>query len=294
VNFNKMFFIFTLLTILFLSISSISANDVNNSECVDDLDVSDDIVYDNVISDVSDDVVYDNVISEVNSLETNKYYVNSSVDRSGDGSENNPFKTIKEAILIANESKNVEIYIASGVYNNTGNATVGDLNLNVALNHSSGGSLSFIGYGNSKPIIDGLAGNRFLTIGSSANVSVNNLNICNGFVSNSYGAGISNAGFLTIVNCVFVGNKANSGGAIYSSKNMGVYNSSFVNNSGSREYGAIYISTAWNSFSSRFIIDGCNFTDNEGRSRGSAISFYGKDIDENLVNNCLFDYDRIF
>ena len=288
-NFNKMFFIFTLLTILFLSISSISANDVNNSECVDDLDVSDDIVYDNVISDVSDDVVYDNVISEVNSLETNKYYVNSSVDRSGDGSENNPFKTIKEAILIANESKNVEIYIASGVYNNTGNATVGDLNLNVALNHSSGGSLSFIGYGNSKPIIDGLAGNRFLTIGSSANVSVNNLNICNGFVSNSYGAGISNAGFLTIVNCVFVGNKANSGGAIYSSKNMGVYNSSFVNNSGSREYGAIYISTAWNSFSSRFIIDGCNFTDNEGRSRGSAISFYGKDIDENLVNNCLFD-----
>ena len=50
-------------------------------------------------------------ISAVSAENTTQYYVDSSVDVSGDGSQSAPFKTIEEAVNVVDETKTTEIYV---------------------------------------------------------------------------------------------------------------------------------------------------------------------------------------
>ena len=78
-----------------------------------------------------------------------KYYVDSNVDETGNGSQSSPFKTIKEAIAVVNEANATEVYLADGVYNSSG-----DRFLDIRFNHVKyGGNLTILGSGNNT-IID--------------------------------------------------------------------------------------------------------------------------------------------
>ena len=105
-----------------------------------------------------------------------KYYVNGSAAVSGNGSIDSPFQSITEAVALANGFQNVEIYIASGRY------VFNDYTISISLNHEDGeGSLSFIGYGDTKPIIDAndTSTRRVLELGQNSNVIFRNISFVN-------------------------------------------------------------------------------------------------------------------
>ena len=82
-------------------------------------------------------------ISAVSAENTTQYYVDSSVDVSGDGSQSAPFKTIEEAVNVVDETKTTEIYVnGSGTYKLKNTLTLN-------FNHNNT-NLSFIGVNNPK------------------------------------------------------------------------------------------------------------------------------------------------
>lgn len=122
-------------------------------------------------------------------------------DTNGDGSNINPYQTIKKGLETTNNNTGT-IHLLSGTYN-----TTGDHGLTVNK------SLNITGSGQDNTIIDAGNHNHIFIIQDWATVNILQITLKNG--SGSYGGSILNRGNLTLENCTFTGNRAsNAGGAI--------------------------------------------------------------------------------
>lgn len=200
------------------------------------------------------------------------YYVsNSGDDDTGDGSQDNPFKTIKKAI---NQGFAVSIYptimIMEGTYTGVGNTN---------LSFSDLGILNIIGVYN-KTIIDGESSNWGFRFGDYIQSNIVNMtfNNCNSSDYNYYSA-IYAFGVTNIINCIF---KNNNGpysllDLYYGSK---IINSTFINNNATSTYNLVSISNG--------LIENCLFINNSApRAIVSGSNNYVKNC--SFINNTLTD-----
>lgn len=205
-------------------------------------------------------------------------------------------QSIKNAIETVNE--NGVVKIADGQYTGENNRNI-DINKNMKIQGQS-----TIG-----TIINGTSADRIFTIQSGKNVSIQNLTITNGHVTNDNGSAILNNGILTVNRCNFTNNTAEanpgdlgSGGAIYNSGNLTVSNSIFTGNTANAGGGIFNDNGTLTVTGSKFIentaswygagiatigvdgivtVTGCKFLENSGR--GIAI-----DSSMVIVTNCTF------
>ena len=218
------------------------------------------------------------------SSELKKYYVDSSVETSGDGSESSPFKTINESIGIINENETVEIYIASGVYN-----SAGDYNLELR----TPASISFIGADKSTTIVDMLNENKFARcFKTGINLVLKDLTLVNAYSPDMEGAFIIGGGNLTIDNCNFA-NSTGYQGLISTSKNLTIINSNFENLKASYDYsqGGLIRFYQYSGNNDVIVIDNCEFNNVTGGNSGAGdiLYCYGSSIGIVNVTNSVIE-----
>ena len=157
-------------------------------------------------------------------------YVNDTGDDSNVGSAESPYATIGKAIKDVNTSDIAFIHLSEGTF-----ASDDDSNINLGSfqQKNNGGSLTFIGAGADKTIIDGQDYFKFATLGYNTNITLKDITFTN-FKGYSGGVIQSYGGILTIENCVFKDSQATGtqGGAISITNNNGVLtvkDSQFIN-----------------------------------------------------------------
>ena len=143
------------------------------------------------------------------------YVSNSGSDTDGDGSQSNPFKTIKTGIL--NVYSGGRLHIADGTYN-------GENNTNIIIDKD----ITIIGQSREGTIINGTDSAQIFQIQEGITVKVQSLTFANG--NAAHGGAILNYGTLTVENSNFTGNNATYGGAILNLGNLTVINSYFTAN----------------------------------------------------------------
>jgi CSLREA domain-containing protein len=116
-------------------------------------------------------------------------------------------------------------------------------------------------------------GLQVMEVAGGATLNLNNLSIANGFTFFA-GAGIDNAGTLTVANSVFSGNSAIFGGGIFNSGVLTVTNSTFSGNRGSPPSGRNGAGGAIYNAGTTKIINS-TFSGNFGLASGGAIANVG-------------------
>lgn len=159
-------------------------------------------------------------------------------DENGNGSFNNPYATIANAIAkSAGNVYNLKVYLLDGIYSGAGNT-------NISLPSSMNIQIAAIG---SKVIIDGSGSNWFAANERSISgfkYALSNLNLINfkakstGYKKENNIGVISNYADLTIDNCIFK-NIAGSSISNYDLANLKVINSSFVDSKHLGFYGGV-------------------------------------------------------
>ncbi|BBL60983.1 hypothetical protein MARBORIA2_18890 [Methanobrevibacter arboriphilus] len=230
------------------------------------------------------------IISIATVSAASEIYVSPDGKDSNIGTNSSPKLTIKNAVNVATSGDNIKL--KNGTYNLSG-----DYNIVLSKN------LTFIG---ENAIIDAQRKSNMFKIQPGANVTFINITFINGL--DYQGGSISNKGFLTVKNCVFKNNTANTasgGGAIHSNGTFLVENSTFINNYAGYSGGAIY-----NDGSDNSIIKDSNFINNSAYQHGGAMdNVYGSNItiiNSSFINNSVvvsgggalylhdFDGDDIF
>lgn len=159
-------------------------------------------------------------------------------DENGNGSFNNPYATIANAIAkSAGNVYNLKVYLLDGIYSGAGNT-------NISLPSSMNIQIAAIG---SKVIIDGSGSNWFAANERSISgfkYVLSNLNLINfkakstGYKKENNIGVISNYADLTIDNCIFK-NIAGSSISNYDLANLKIISSSFVDSTHSWFYGGV-------------------------------------------------------
>ncbi len=204
---------------------------------------------DNELQSVSVTVIGD---AEIKSI----IYVNSSNgdDRSGDGSKDNPVKTIARAIALVEENGTI---IMNGVFKGNGNTRLG-----IA---SSINNITFVGVNNT--IIDGEHRYWIFSI-TDGTFTFANLTFQNAYYA-GYGAAIRNqAGYLYVENCTFNDNVAQGSSAIDNTGYLVVIDSDF-----NRNIATVYDGGALSSSWEAYIINS-TFTNNRAYQNGGAMKNY--------------------
>ena len=158
--------------------------------------------------------------STVSAVDDIQYYVDSGVDESGDGSLNNPFKTIEEAVNNVDESKTTEIYV-----NGSETYTLKDT-LTLNYNHNKT-SLSFIGLNN--PTIDTSIA-LFKVTNANSNIIFSNLTFTSSSNTNQI-LSQSGGNNVTFNNCIFEDIRLGNSNGLLRGENsyLTIYNSQFLN-----------------------------------------------------------------
>ena len=194
------------------------------------------------------------------------YYVNGSYTGTSNGTLENPFKTVKDAINYSNLfNLNATIYIMEGTYY--------DVNMTVANN------LTISAYEGANVILDGNKNGYIFD--ASKKLTIIGLTLQNGTGkgsnSNSIGGVIISNDDITIINSKFINNTAKTGGAIYASTNVNIINSTFINNTAIADGGAI------------LCIENCNIVnssyDNNKALTGGAIYTFNNQISYSIFKN---------
>ncbi len=204
---------------------------------------------DNELQSVSVTVIGD---AEIKSI----IYVNSSNgdDRLGDGSKENPVKTIARAIALVEENGTI---IMNGVFKGNGNIRLG-----IA---SSINNITFVGVNNA--IIDGEHRYWIFSI-TDGTFTFENLTFQNAYYA-GYGAAIKNqAGYLYVKNCTFNDNIAQGSSAIDNTGYLVVIDSDF-----NRNIATVYDGGALSSSWEAYIINS-TFTNNRAYQNGGAMKNY--------------------
>ena len=156
------------------------------------------------------------------------------------------------------------IFLDSGTYNKLNNDTNITITKNVTI-QGNGPTDSVI--------IDARRLSRIFNLSNNLNVTFINITFINGYVPSENGAAISNGisnattTSITLINCTFIDNVAEEGGAIYNwGSNLNVFNSTFIgNNATSGVGGAIH------NYGSNVQVDKSNFINNSADDGGGAI-----------------------
>ncbi len=179
----------------------------------------------NGVATVTAELDSQSVNTQITIINANVYVSPTGNDNTGNGSQTNPYQTLKTALTNVYPSGN--IYILDGTYTGTGNT-----NLTINMN------LNIIGENLNKTIINADGIGSIFIIPSGFNVSMKNLTLTGGNSTN-YGGAINNNGDLTMNNCKLTNNTAQHGGALYNYNLATINNSLFSNNHATYD-GAIY------------------------------------------------------
>ena len=197
----------------------------------------------------------------------------SAVDQTITNTTNGGLKT-----AIGNVGTDETVYMENGVYS-------GNDNTGIIIDRS----ITIEGKGNNV-VIDAKGVNRIFTIRTGNSVTLKNLKLINGKLTDGDGGAIYNGGrILTVIGCTFTNNQAGSGGAIYNGGgDLIISDSIFTNNQAKGEYshgGAIAISGYETLNSPQGIyyfvinersasISNCTFENNRAERTGGAISHH--------------------
>ena len=178
------------------------------------------------------------VTAEGKLAEDNIIYVKSDALSGGNGTLNNPFITIQEAVNSAiekNENENGTTKYKILLQNNVEDTPTGSYDNFSLININPGNdkrdlTLEIASYGENSFTInanksDGNSG-RVMYIGQNANVTLRNVNIKGGNLANGNGGAIYCSGTLNLVNSTISESKAKNGGGIY------IENGTFTMNGG--------------------------------------------------------------
>ena len=270
--------IFTAIIIVFSLLGSISAselsdNDINqnnNDNIISTIELEEE--NENVEINVMDS---ENILKEtsenpLNDADSNEIYVSTEGnDLTGDGSKDNPYRTIEQGI--GNSNNQTTIHLSEGKFD--------ELNLTIDKTLTIEGKKD-------KTIIDAQSTARIFFMNSGSKLTLIGLTLINGNMSNNetgLGGSIYNdGGELTLVNCTIKDSYAGfNGGAIYN--NMGkltIIESDIINNTAVQYGGAIYSAGITN-------IDRSYFTENHitaEKGVGGAIACGGTAF----LNNTIF------
>ena len=214
-------------------------------------------------------------------------------DVSGDGSQQNPYNSIENAINHAST-----IYLDEGKY-------AGENNRNITLDKS----VTLIGKSKENTIIDCGSSARLFAMNSNTTLTLVNLTLTNGNPNDDGGLIHNEGGRINIKNCIFSDSQAfKNGGAIYN--NFGTLNiedSCFTNNSAFKYGGAIYTVGHTDIRNSTFTLNcltaengvgGCIASNGNINLDGCLFSrsfvFYAAagllNLGNATINNCRFEY----
>ncbi|MBQ6349952.1 MAG: hypothetical protein IJI42_03375 [Methanobrevibacter sp.] len=163
-------------------------------------------------------------------------------DDMGDGSSQNPFKSIEYAI---NKGKtDSTIYLNDGKY-------VGEHNITIDK------SITIIGKSKQNTIIDAEFSGRLFNVAPNSRLTLINITLLNGYSDENGGLIYSDGGEININGCIFKNSKGyENGGVIYNNLgSLNIENSCFINNSAIK-YGGVLYTLGTTS------IKNSNFTDN--------------------------------
>jgi predicted outer membrane repeat protein len=143
---------------------------------------------------------------------SNTYYVNGTYTGNiVDGTKENPFHNISDAVNLANYGNNITIYIMNGTYN--------DVNMTIINN------MTISAYENSTVTLNANKKDHMFDSSFKTIFTVIGLNFING--NSFYGGAISSLGILNVINCNFTNNTASNGGSISCNDISNIVNSSF-------------------------------------------------------------------
>ena len=202
----------------------------------------------------------------------NELYVDNNVEESGDGSEDHPFKTIKEAVSFGNTKENpVTINIHSGTYN--------EKEMTITNN------MIIKSYGGDVTLDANKRGWFFYSNNPKNNLSLIGLIFINGIrydSDNSADGGVvKTEGHIDVVNCTFEGNYGGTGGGINSHNGANIINSTFKNNKAEYNGAGVYV------LDGQTNIINCVFDNNFAKNHGGGIRIQGPTYIENstFTNN---------
>ena len=239
----------------------------------------------------------DDINTNITSSDSFEAYISPDGDDNlGDGSQENPYNSLRYAINYTSDDST--IYLKEGKY-------AGENNRNISLNKS----VTLIGKSKENTIIDCESSGRLFEMNSNSKLTLINLTLKNGNLTDNGGLIYNDGGQITIKNCILSNSRGyKNGGAIYN--NFGTLNiedTCFINNSAHQYGGVLYTLGETN-------IKNSNFTQNfltAKESVGGCIASNGKlNLDrcifsENFVvysaaallnlgnatiNNCRFEY----
>lgn len=302
---NKKFILFLCFIILILSLNTISATTQNNSDVLKDDYKLNDINPESInqIKEAQDNAVYVNVNSD-NTLE--------------DGSKDYPYKTISNENL-EKISTNSTIFVSKGTYNI--NPTTFDKDISIVGEDQKevifvpNSSLSvftiekYVSVSFKNFTLKDFESDSHAAITNNGNLIIENLDLLNnvGTTSSNNGGSILNNGNLDVINTTFNKNTASFGAAIYSTANVSIYNSSFIDNNIYNVGGAIYSArgnlTVYDSYftlnravsgAAIYSAFGNLYVNNTSFIENSAESFFGGAIYSTgfaTTENCEFNYN---
>lgn len=310
INFNKIallgvfFLILLIIPCSFASDVNIASNDsdLNNINVNSINDIN--LVTNSSSKDLSlslDNSIINHNSNSLSNSEANKYYVSSSVNQSGDGSKENPFKTLKEGLDAVCD--NGYVYVSKGNYS--------------LFNYELNKSINIIGENRDSVFVNGITGSPTLKI-IDGNILLKGLSFANANVSDlgyeCAGAITKEYGTLNLTDCAFINNQGPEAGALYNTAgdltvNSCVFKSNVLSRTGGCDgggaifllYGNILINNsffdsniAYNfpgaaiyQVKSNLVISNSVFVNNKAdKSNGGALYFNQQG--HNKVFNCTF------
>ncbi len=223
------------------------------------------VVCANDIDSNNENITADEIEVET-SNDWDELYVNNKIDESGDGSQDHPFKTVKEAINFGNSKENpVTINIHSGTYKEKEMKITNNMII-----QSYDGEVTFD------------ANNRgwFLySTNPKNNLTLIGLIFKNGirydYDDSTQGGVVKTEGHIDVVNCTFEHNFGGTGGGINSHNGANIINSTFRYNKAEYNGAGIYV------IDGQTNIINCVFHDNYAKRQGGAIRIQGSTYIEN-------------
>ena len=291
-----------LLIFLIICVNGVNATDVSDNSTIGDQSPTIYInsSYDGYIGSDTQSNPYKLLSSAVGNADGGEtLYVSPNGDDNNSGTRDSPLATLFHAIDIT-ETGN--IVLLDGIHN------VNDLNTDKTLKISGEGNAT----------IDATKSNRIIYIYEEGDVTFSNLEMINGYssesgalignagkltlinttlsnsISNTNGGAVYNTGTLIIINSIIENNRANLGGAIYSGANIKkeinirIVNTTFVDNTAlgnanNKGGGAIFAQAS----SGNFILENVTFENNKaGKYGGGAL--YAMQLDNIRISDSKF------
>ena len=222
------------------------------------------------------------------------YFDSNVVDDKGDGSIDNPYKILRDERILDNKV----IHLADGEYNYS--------QINTHTN------ISIYGQNSSKTIIHGVSGllvvnNKFnfanltldsLTIMSQAKLNANNIIFLNSDSRHPdrLGGAVYSTDSANFINCTFINNSADFGGAVYSAKaDLSITNCTFINNTAYIYGGSIAVDGVNNKKTDVSIKNAVFINDTSESAGGGVYLKYTYFIGDNInISNSISNFGSAF